>query len=423
MRPVTDPIKKITLKNGTTRYRFVVDVGTGPDGKRKQLTVTKDTKKEAVDELARIRHQRATGSFVIPVKTTVGEWVDVWLKTATRDVEANTKRSYEDAMLYVRTHLGHKRLQQLTEDDVESLIDWMLTSARRIGGKPGTGVSVRTVDLTLGRLRAALNLAIRRQVVSRNVAQYVTVPRQARNEAKVKKKARKPWSQDEVQAFLSRVADHRLYAVMLLSLIGLRPAEVCGLRWIDVDLDAGTLSVEITRTLAAGVVIEKDAKSEAGERPLPIPAPVLTALKVFRLLQLAEQKQAGAGYENSGRVAVDELGRPFKTDKLRREAYKLMGRAAVRKTRLYDARHACLSWMANNGVPDTVVSAWAGHADLGFTKRVYVHSDPQSLRAGAEKLAELLDTAPPIGRQLGPGVRDRETERVEPLPAGAEKGL
>ncbi|GHC13957.1 MULTISPECIES: hypothetical protein [Streptomyces rochei group] len=46
--------------------------------------------------------------------------------------------------------------------------------------------------------------------------------------------------------------------------------------------------------------------------------------------------------------------------------------------------------MANNGVPDTVVSAWAGHSDLGFTKRTYAHPDPQWLKAGSEKLAELL---------------------------------
>lgn len=385
-----DPIKKVVLKDGTVRYRFVVDVGQGEDGKRKQLTVTKDTKAEAKNERARILHQRATGTFVIPTKTTVAEWVDVWLATATRDVEANTKRSYEDAMRYVRTHLGHKLLQQLTEEDVEGLVDWMLTSARRIGGKPGTGVGVRTVQLTLGRLRAALNLAIRRQLVARNVAEFVTIPRQARKEHRAKQKARKPWTQAEVQAFLTGVQDDRLYAVMLLSLIGLRPAEVCGLRWIDVDLGAGALSVEITRTLAAGQVVEKDAKSEAGERPLPIPTPVLTALRVFRMRQLVEEKKAGAGYEGSGLVAVDELGRPFKTDKLRREAYKLMARVGVRKVRLYDARHACLSWMANNGVPDTVVSAWAGHADLGFTKRVYVHPDPESLRAGADKLSELL---------------------------------
>ncbi|WP_327678096.1 tyrosine-type recombinase/integrase [Streptomyces sp. NBC_00467] len=98
----------------------------------------------------------------------------------------------------------------------------------------------------------------------------------------------------------------------------------------------------------------------------------------------------GEAYEDSGYVLVDDLGRPWKTDKLRREAHKLMATTGVRKVRLYDARHACLSWMANNGVPDTVVSAWAGHSDLGFTKRTYVHPDPQSLRAGSKKVAELL---------------------------------
>ncbi|MFI9237637.1 tyrosine-type recombinase/integrase [Streptomyces sp. NPDC053079] len=79
-----------------------------------------------------------------------------------------------------------------------------------------------------------------------------------------------------------------------------------------------------------------------------------------------------------------------KTDKLRREAYRLMEKAGVRRVRLYDARHAVLSWMANNGVPDTVVSAWAGHSDLSFIKRIYVHPDPRSLQAGSDKLGELL---------------------------------
>lgn len=224
----------------------------------------------------------------------------------------------------------------------------------------------------------------------RNVAQYVTIPRTARDAAKAKAKTRTPWDEDEVKVFLTHVAGDRLNAVMLLSLIGLRPAEVCGLRWRDVDLDAGTVSVETTRTLVEGIVIEKDAKSDSGERKLPLPKVVLTALKAFHRAQAKEKLKAGDGYEASGRVVVDELGRAVKTDWLRRRAYKLMDAAAVRKVRLYDARHACLSWMANNGVPDTVVSAWAGHADLGFTKRIYVHPDPQSLKAGSDKLAELL---------------------------------
>ncbi|GAQ69684.1 transposase from transposon Tn916 [Streptomyces turgidiscabies] len=405
---MADPIKKVTLKGGRVRYRFVVDVGQAPrkdkatgevvideeTGKpvmqRQQLTVTKDTKKEALAEYSRIQHQKAIGSFVAPSKVTVADVVDMWLKAATRDVEVATKRSYEDAMRYVRTHLGQRQLQRLTEDDVESLIDWMLTSARRIGGKAGTGLSVRTVSLTLGRLRAALNLAIRRGLVARNVAEHVTIPRQARKDDKARRKARVPWTEDEVKVFLAHVAGDRLHAVMLLSLIGLRPAEVCGLRWRDVDLEAGTVSVEETRTLVAGVVIEKDTKSASGERKLPLPTIVLAALRVFRARQARERLAAGNGYEASGRVVVDELGAAVKTDWLRRRAYERMHSADVRKVRLYDARHACLSWMANNGVPDTVVSAWAGHADLGFTKRIYVHPDPQSLKAGSDKLAELL---------------------------------
>src|SRR3990170_4408968 len=102
---MADPIKKITLKGGVTRYRFVVDAGyvpkkdkatgevvTDPEtGKpvlqRKQLTCTFDTRKEALAEYSRIQHQKANGTFVAPTKTTVAELVDMWLKVSTRDVE------------------------------------------------------------------------------------------------------------------------------------------------------------------------------------------------------------------------------------------------------------------------------------------------------------------------------------------------
>ncbi|MEV0369823.1 hypothetical protein AB0I10_08350 [Streptomyces sp. NPDC050636] len=91
--------------------------------------------------------------------------------------------------------------------------------------------------------------------------------------------------------------------------------------------------------------------------------PFETALLALHACQARERLAAGEAYELSGYVVVDELGRLFKTDKLRRVAHKLMAQAGVRRIRLYDARHAVLSWMANNGVPGTVVSAWAVHRD------------------------------------------------------------
>jgi len=388
---VSDPIRKLMLKNGTTRYRFVVDIGRDPKtGRRRQLTKTYDTKKEARAEYARIRHQTAENTFVAPDKMTVEEWLDAWLKSATINVEKATAHNYEDALRPVRRKLGERRLQQLSEEDIDELVAWMLNSGRTRGGKPGTGLSVRSVQLTLGRLRSALNVAVRRKLVVRNVAQYTQIPREARNKAAAAQAERTPWNDSEVKAFLHANRDDRLYAPVLLSLIGMRPAEVCGLRWPAVDLEAGSLTIAVTRTLVEGEVEEKGPKSEKGKRTLPLPKLVLAALKSTKARQAADKLAAGASYTDAGYVLADELGTPFKTDQLRRAIYKLMATAGVRKVRPYDARHGCLTYLATSGVPDVIVSAWAGHADLSFTKRVYVHPNVEHLRKAADQLDILL---------------------------------
>ncbi|MBP2324735.1 integrase [Kibdelosporangium banguiense] len=323
-------------------------------------------------------------------KRSVSEWLDMWLKSASIDVEKATASNYADALLPVRDRLGDRQLQKVTEEDVDDLVSWMLSSGRRRGGKPGTGLSVRSVDLTLGRLRSALTVAVRRNLVVRNVAQYTQIPRDARRKAEAVAATRRPWTEKEVKKFLTVIRDHRLHAPVLLSLIGMRPAEVCGLRWSVVDLVDGTLSVELTRTLVDGEVEEKGPKSEKGKRKLPMPKPLHTALKTFNARQASEALRAGEAYQRSGFVLADELGAPWKTDKFRRAIYKLMAQAKIRKVRPYDARHACLTYLATAGVPDVVVSAWAGHADLSFTKRVYVHPDIEHLREAADQLDELL---------------------------------
>ncbi|HEY3691102.1 MAG TPA: site-specific integrase, partial [Pseudonocardiaceae bacterium] len=181
---------------------------------------------------------------------------------------------------------------------------------------------------------------------------------------------------------------------ILLALLGLRPAEVCGLHWPDIDLDAGTLNVVTTRTLVMtdqGMqVVEKAPKTKSGRRSLPLPAQVTAALRTFKALQAAEQLAAGPAYVPSGYVLVNEVGAPWKTDQLRRAAHRLMAQAGTRKVRLYDARHACLTYLATNGVPAAIVSAWAGHSDLSMAQRVYVHPSAKDLEQGRDALSGLL---------------------------------
>jgi hypothetical protein len=153
---VSDPIKKITLNGGAVRCRFVVDIGRDPEtGKRKQKTYTFDTKRESRAAYDKIRHQTSEGTYVMPTKITVSQYLDDWMEGATRELRDSSKRSYKDALRPVRERLGSKPMQKVTKADIERMVTWMETAGRRRGGKPGTGLGPRSVRLTLGRLTAA----------------------------------------------------------------------------------------------------------------------------------------------------------------------------------------------------------------------------------------------------------------------------
>lgn len=376
--------KRIVLKNGKVRYRTVVDAGLDENGKRIQITITRDTKTAVKEERARIIAERAAGTFIAPNKITLGEWLDQWLEYKRRDVEETTIRTYRLALVHVYDHLGHVPLQQLTEDQVQDFIDALVTGGRRKGGEPGTRLAVSTVEGILTRLREALGRAVVRRLIPSSPARYVRVALADKKLDRRERERPKPWTVDEVQTFIRGIEDDRLYAPMLLSLMGLRPAEVCGQRWADIDLQLGTLEVVNTRTMVGNVrVLEKDTKTSSGERVLPLPQWPWEALKKFRAQQAREKLAAGEAYTDTGYVVVNELGVPLNTRQLREHAYRTMRRLGLRQVRLYDARHSCLTYLAVNGVPDVVLAAWAGHTNASFTKRKYVHVAPEDMRAAA----------------------------------------
>jgi integrase len=383
---MADPIKKVTLQNGTVRYRTVVDAGRDENGKRIQLTITKDTKKEVLAERARIVAERSAGTFIVPSKITLGEWLDQWLEYKRRDVEETTIRSYRLALVHVYDRLGHIRLQELTEDHVREFVDELVANGRRTGGEPGTRLAISTVEGILIRLRGALQRAVVRKLVSVNVASQVRPSLADKKTDKRERERAKPWTVAEVQTFIRGIVDDRLFAPLLLSLMGLRPAEVCGQRWKDLDLEAGLLSITITRTIIGNVqVLEKDTKTASGERSLPLPRGPWDALLAFQRRQEAERELAGEAYTHTGYV-VDELGLPLNTRQLREHAYRLMRRLGLRQVRLYDARHAVLKALALSGVPDVILAAWAGHTNAAFTKRKYVSIEAEDMRDAAAAL-------------------------------------
>lgn len=128
--------------------------------------------------------------------------------------------------------------------------------------------------MSLARLQEALGRAATRRPVAVDVAEHVAIPRRARKEERKDKKEVMPWDVEEVQMFVHGIREDRLHAAILPSPIGLRPAEVCGLRRTDVDLGKATVVIAETRTTMGNrYVVEKDTRSPAGERKPQVAGP------------------------------------------------------------------------------------------------------------------------------------------------------
>lgn len=402
---MSDPIKRIELKDGRVRYRFVVDAGRDPTtGRRVQLTRTFDTLREARAERGRIVSEHAKGTFVRPRKVTVAEYVPEYLEGATRNLRPATVRSYRDAMAPVVARLGAVRLQDLTKADVERLVGWMSTEGRKRGGEAGTGLGPRSVRMTLGRLVAALEMAVAEGLVVRNVAKLVTPPT-------YEPTVRAAWSAEQARTFKRATKETRSYALWLLAFLGLRRGELLGLRWDDVQVgpDEVRVSIERTRTLVAGEVVEGPPKTKGSRRTLPVADPELVAvLRRFRAVQAAERLHAGEAYGPGGYIAVDELGAPLHPDRLSDEFEREGARAGLPRIVLHGTRHTSATILDDEGVPEADNSMWHGHVAgspsgrISTTRRHYIHPDVERrLRVVGEVLAQAYRIEPSAddGRQ------------------------
>ncbi|WP_433344181.1 tyrosine-type recombinase/integrase [Micromonospora sp. CA-111912] len=398
-----DPIKKVILKDGRTRYRFVIDVGRRSDGRRDQRTYTYDTLREAKAERAKIIAGRSTGTYVAPSTLTLGEYLPTWL-AGKRNLRAGALRAYTDALKPVIERLGAVEVQKLSKADLDGLVDWMLSSGRRVGNVKKQNLSPRSVCVMLTVLSGALDSAEKQGLIVRNVVRLVERPTHRRREMKT-------WTAEQAMAFLSYVAEDRLYAAWCLSLYGLRRGEVVGLRWDWVDVTGEraeelgaskgtpTITVYKARVSVAGEVIEEDPKSERGRRTLPLDATLGAALKALKARQAAERLEAGAAYERSGLVVVNELGQPPRPEWYGDRFQWLTAKAGLPVIRLHDARHTCGTLMHLRGVPTAVISAWLGHASAAFTMKTYVHSQDEALHsAGATLMQALTGVAPATPR-------------------------
>ena len=208
---------------------------------------------------------------------------------------------------------------------------------------------------------------------------------------RVPRKGRKVWTVTQLQTFLQRARSDRFFALWVLEATsGMRRCELAGARLDLLDLDAGTLTIEVTRVVVDGRVIESDGKTENAQHVLALDPFTLAALKAHVEQLEQERREFGPGYHDHGVLFCWPDGRPPHPDTITRRFKKLAAAAGLPEIDLHDVRHSYATAGRDAKIDWKALSQRIGHSDVAFTMKQYVQTDLEADRQVANTLAELI---------------------------------
>jgi integrase len=359
-------------KDGRWMGRYTIHTAEGP----KQRAVYGRTRAEAAEKLTRAMADRDGGIVYDAGKLVLGEYLDRWLADSVRGTVR--QRTYERYESLVRVHisptLGRIKLKNLTPAHVRSLNREKLDSE----------LAPRTVQYIHRTLSKALKQAVSDGLIPRNAAGSVKPPQPRTEEIR-------PLDREQVRAFLEAISGDRLEALYVVAITaGLRSGELLGLKWEDVDLEAGMLQVRRTLSEARSGRIFEAPKSGKGRR-IQLTRMATEALRGHRKRQLEEKLRLGSLWQENGLVFPSQVGTPIGGRNLIRHFKIRLGRAGLPSTfRFHDLRHTCATLLLRQAVHVKFVQELLGHGDVSLTLNTYSHVLPDMGDAAAGAMDEAL---------------------------------
>ena len=351
-----------------------------PDGPKRKYIYGKKYK-DVEKKLAEAMGDAARGVYTDDENMTVSQYMARWLEDSAKGDLGH--RAYANYKLQIRRHINpafaRLKLSKLSAAHIQSLYAVKL----RDGLKPS---SVRYIHAVLHR---ALEQAVRFNLIPFNPASRVDPP-------KIRQDEITPLDAEQARTFLDAAKGDRHECLYVLSLTcGLRMGEALGLKWTDIDLDAGTVRVnrQIQRMRRdgdkSGTLVFFEPKN-ASRRTLDLPQRAVEALRSHRKRQLEERVQA-THYEDSGLVFATGKGTPLDAQNVVNRYFKpLLRRAGLPDIRWHDLRHTYATLLLVRGTHPTYVQKSLGHASVQLTLDRYSHWMPSMGRNTAEGIDEAL---------------------------------
>ena len=367
-------------RRGKNSWEITVDAGRDAQGKRaRKFLSLKGKRADAERKLRELLTGLDRGIPVNSEKGTVAQWLARWhAEYVIPTTRLTTRERYERIIKnHIVPHLGHIQLTKLSPPDIRAMEASLIQ-----GGMAPKGVSlVHTV------LSSSLKYGLRMEVLFRNAAQAVSPPKVIRKEVD-------PPDIAEVRAILSRAKEegHPLYpALHLIAYTGNRRGEALGLRWQDMDLDSGTISIvqSLSRSATEGLIFQPP-KTNSARRTVDLDEMTIAILREHRGQQLLHKMQLEGAYQDNDLVFADPLGGPLNPMALTRALQSLARKEGVRHIRVHDLRHFHASILLQQHQSPVVVSKRLGHANVSITMDIYSHLLPGWQKEAADLFASAM---------------------------------
>lgn len=370
---------QITLKGPG---KFLVRIFIGRDEAGKRLYESKVINGSAADAKRYLRERQVRkdrGQLVLPSRTSLGEYLDMWLDTTVRGrVRETTYDSYKYHLSrYVTSELKSSQLQKLKTDRIQS---WV-TSLRQQSYSPRTIEYVHTI------LKNALKKAVQSKMIEANPCEFVELPKKRRSTPRI-------FNREEAQAFLKAAQSNKHGLIFEFGLItGARPEEYLAIQWSDLEMDRGAISFQ--RTLiwrkGGGWYFDDQMKTALSRRTILLPEPLLVKLKAHRLDQAKTMMRLGTSYQRNDLVFASDEGTPLNSGNLTKRYYqKILKAAQLDHRTLYSLRHSCATLLLAEGINIKVIQERLGHSDITLTLSTYSHVLDGMQADASSKMGSLL---------------------------------
>ena len=317
----------------------------------------------------------------------LGDFLAGWLRDVVEPAVApNTylKRRYA-----VRNHLapavGHVKLSELEPRRRHALYS-RLAREEGASGSPLSYATRREVHVTL---KMALKQALRWGLVKRNVAEMVHPPKGSSGYDDGDGEVRALTDEQAIRFFEATRGRrwHHYYIAAIRT--GLRPGELLGLRWGDLNLDADPVSLKVRRTLDTHSKARLGPpKSDAARRTLALHWAAAEEAFATQRAMLAEE---GLAVGPKALVFPSTSGTPMSSDNLRKRILKPdLARAGLPEFTLHELRHTFASIMLHEWrVSPSIVQEMLGHESIAMTMGIYGHLFPGAQEDAIRALARM----------------------------------